>query len=110
MDEHAAPETLENCRATMQHDGGMAAMHHPDRMVGDLLALHGGMLLPALLSVALLLAIGLLITWLVLRRGVARHHDEARRALDLRYAAGQIDRDTYLGMRADLAEPASGGG
>jgi hypothetical protein len=46
--------------------------------------------------------------WVLQRRRAAGRDSEARQNLDLRYAQGQVDRDTYLRMRADPADGASG--
>jgi uncharacterized membrane protein len=64
------------------------------------------MLLVALAWVALLVAVGLAIGWLVFRRRPRQAGSEARDALDGRYARGELDRDTYLQMRSDLTDQA----
>lgn len=100
--EHTADEMLEHCRAMMHaHDTGADGV-----MSG--MPMEAGMLLAGLLWLALSVVISLTVVWVLQRRGAAGNDSEARRSLDLRYAQGEVDRDTYLRMRADLADGASG--
>lgn len=66
-----------------------------------------GMVLWGLIGLALLVLLVLGIVWLVRQlqapsRGSSSPDADALRALELRYARGEIDRDTYLAMRDDL--------
>ena len=69
----------------------------------------GGMaLFGSLLGLALLVLLVLAIVWLVRQLfGQQRHSTSgpngALEELELRYARGEIDRDSYLAIRADLA-------
>lgn len=99
--EHPTPEMLEHCRAMMHADGTGA-----HDTFGGMLPMGAGMLLAGLLWLAVV--ISLTVVWFLQRRGSVGRDTEARRSLDLRYAQGQVDRDTYPRMRADLADGASG--
>jgi putative membrane protein len=64
-----------------------------------------GMVLWWLIGIALLVLLVLGIVWLSRQIGSPRRQSpdgEALRELELRYARGEIDRDTYLAMRDDL--------
>ena len=66
-------------------------------------AMMAGMLLGLLVFAALLVAAGAFAGWVVGRRGQRPDAvDDARRELDVRYARGEVDRDTYLRVRSDL--------
>jgi putative membrane protein len=63
-----------------------------------------------ILCLAILVLIIVAVVWLIdrFRGGSARsggRASEALEELDRRYAKGEIDRDTYLQMRRDLAGP-----
>lgn len=93
---------LEQCRAMMEAMWGGGA----SSSMGGMMPMGSAMLLVALAWIALLVAVGLAIGWLVLRRRPRQAGSEARDALDVRYARGELDRDTYLHMRSDLTDPA----
>lgn len=65
-----------------------------------------GMLISGILGLALIVLVVVGIVWLVRQLG----HDGSRRwpersaiaALELRYARGEVDRETYLAIRHDL--------
>jgi putative membrane protein len=86
-------------------DGGMSAMHD-----GAMTTMGGGMMLIwSLVGIALvaLLVVGVL--WLTarIRPGAAPPEGGDRPALvelERRYARGEVDRETFLTMRADLLE------
>lgn len=65
-----------------------------------------GMLISAVLGIALIVLVIVGIAWLV--RQLGRDADRQRPGrtaltdLELRYARGEIDRDTYLAIRRDL--------
>ena len=62
----------------------------------------GGMMLLSFVWLALLPAAGAAIVWLIVH-GRARQTDpDARQVLDVQYARGELDRETYLRMRDDL--------
>jgi putative membrane protein len=64
-----------------------------------------GMLLWWLIGIALLVLLVLGIVWLSRQLGSPGNQSadgDALRELELRYARGDIDRDTYLAMRDDL--------
>jgi putative membrane protein len=64
-----------------------------------------GMVLWWLIGIALLVLLVLGIVWLSRQLGSPGRESpggEALRELELRYARGEIDRDTYLAMRDDL--------
>jgi putative membrane protein len=64
-----------------------------------------GMLLWWLIGIALLVLLVLGIVWLIRQLGSPGKQStdgDALRELELRYARGDIDRDTYLAMRDDL--------
>lgn len=104
MEKHTPDQILEHCRAmmAMMQDDGMGTIHQSDGMMGGMMPMSAGTLLVGLAWIALVVAIAATIVWLLLRHRVVGGIDAARRSLDLRYAQGQVDRDTYLGMRADL--------
>jgi uncharacterized membrane protein len=93
---------LEQCRAMMEAmlEGGASSW------MSGMMPMGSAMLLVALAWVALLVGVGLAIGWLVFRRRPRRAGSEARGALDVRYARGELDRDTYLEMRSDLTDQA----
>jgi len=68
-----------------------------------------GMFFVGLLSVALLVTIGVVFGWVIVRGRHPRIGADAREVLDSRYARGEIDRDAYLRMRTDLADRAPTG-
>lgn len=81
-------------------------------MMGGMMDCGGWMTLGWLLGIALLLLAVVGIIWITrhLLAGRARGTDERSQALeqlDLRYARGDIDRETYIAMRDDL-QPRSG--
>lgn len=63
-----------------------------------------GMFFIGLLWMTLLVAIGVVIGWLIIRGRHPRTGAGAHEILDSRYARGEIDRDAYLRMRSDLAD------
>jgi len=70
--------------------------------MGGMMPMGGGMMLISLVWLALLLSAGAAIGWLIVR-GRARQTDpNARQVLDVRYARGELDRETYLRTRDDL--------
>lgn len=79
---------------TLHMDGahGGAGMPTMDMM--------GGVLVASLLVCGLLIAVAVYAGWWLAGRN--REVDDARHDLDVRYACGQLDRDTYLRIRADL--------
>lgn len=97
---------LEQCRAMMEAMWEGGASSSMDGMMPMGGAMGGGMLLVALVWVALLVAVGLAIGWLVFRRRPRQAGSAAHDALDVRYARGELDRETYLGMRSDLTDQA----
>lgn len=103
-------EAARQCAAMMDAMHGMHGMHGgmmSMRDMGDMGGM-GGMVLFGLLwllivaAVAALLIFGGIWLW---RRGQPSGRTiapPAREMLDRRYAAGDLDRETYLRMRADL--------
>lgn len=83
---------------------GMSGMMSMDGMMGP------GMWVFGLLSVALVVAVGVGIGWLLFGRGRRTGQTGARHLLDSRYARGELDRDTYLRMRGDLVDSPSKAG
>ena len=65
-----------------------------------------GMLISAILGIALIVLVIVGIAWLVRQLGRDTDRQRPGRAalteLELRYARGEIDRDTYLAIRRDL--------
>lgn len=59
-----------------------------------------------LLRMTLLVAIGVLIVWLIVRGRHPRAAVDAREILDSRYARGELDRDAYLRIRTELTDSA----
>jgi uncharacterized membrane protein len=104
MDEHLA-----QCLAMMQEATGHAAT-----AMSGVMPMGGGMgmamLVVGLVLVALAFGAGAATGRLAARPREPRDSADARRVLDSRYAAGELDRDTYLRMRADLAYEAAGSG
>jgi putative membrane protein len=100
-------EMLEHCRAMMETMTGGDATS----WMASMMPMGGGigMLFGGLLSVALLVAIGVMLGLLIVRGRHPRAGADAREVLDSRYARGEIDRDAYLRMRTDLADRASTG-
>lgn len=98
----------------MPRDDGVDVRRHERQRLGVVDAGHDadggaigiGMPLIGLLWVALLVSIGLGLGWLLFRDGQRRAGAGAREVLGTRYARGELDRDSYLRMRADLAEQA----
>jgi len=71
--------------------------------MGGMMPMGGGMMIIGLAWLVLLLAVGAAIVWLIVR-GRGRQTDrDARQVLDVRYAGGELDRETYLRRRDDLA-------
>jgi uncharacterized membrane protein len=94
-------EMFEQCRALME-----TMMSGAGSWMGGRMPLGGGMVLIGLVWLTLLTASGIVIAWLILR-GRGRHNtNDARQVLDVRYARGELDREAYLGMRADLTDDA----
>jgi uncharacterized membrane protein len=94
-------EMFEQCRALMESMTSGAGS-----WMGGMLPMGGGMILIGLVWLTLLTASGIAIAWLILR-GRGRHTtNDARQVLDVRYARGDLDRDAYLRMRADLTDDA----
>lgn len=90
---------FEQCRALME-----TMMSDAESWMGGMMPMGGGMILIGLVCLTLLAAAVVLIAWLILR-GPGRGTDtDARQVLDVRYARGELDRETYLGMRADLTD------
>lgn len=65
-----------------------------------------GMLISAILGIALIILVALGIVWLARRLGreaqPPRQGRSALTELELRYARGEVDRETYLAIRRDL--------
>ncbi len=109
-------ETVQHCAAMMD------AMHGPhggaegDWAAGWMMGMGGmggmGMLAFTLLWLLIIAAVAALLifggVWLWRRRqpGTGTAVPSPREALDRRYAAGELDRETYLQARADLEAPA----
>jgi putative membrane protein len=97
-------EMLEQCRAMMEAmTGGEATswMASMMPMAGGM-----GMFFVSLLWITLLVAIGVVSGWVIVRGRHPGAGADAREVLDSRYARGEIDRDAYLRMRTDLADSA----
>jgi putative membrane protein len=97
-------EMLDQCRAMMEAmTGGDASS-----WMASMMPMGGGMgmFFVDLLSVALVVAIGVVVAWLMFRGRHPRVGADAREVLDTRYARGEVDRDAYLRMRTDLADRA----
>jgi len=97
---------LEQCRTMME---AMIGANGTSWMAG-MMPMGGSMGIGAifvgLIWMALPIAIGVVIGWLILR---GRHREigaDAQEILDSRYARGEVDRDAYLRMRSDLADRA----
>lgn len=106
-------EMLEQCRAMMDAMSGFMGTSHSTGMSGMMPM--GGVMGPSiwlfgLLSVALLAAVGVGVGWLLFARSRHRGDTDARHLLDSRYVRGELDRDTYLRMRSDLADAPSEAG
>jgi len=97
---------LEQCRAMMEAMMERGAASGMGGMMPSGGAIGSGMLLVTVLWITLVVAVGLAIGWLVFRRRPRQAGLEARDILDIRYARGELDRDTYLGMRSDLTDQA----
>lgn len=73
-------------------------------MMGGLM--WAGMLMSWILGVALIVLVVVGIVWLVRQLGNDRRRRRPDRSaidqLELRYARGEVDRDTYLAIRRDL--------
>jgi putative membrane protein len=98
---------LEQCRALMETmmSGAPSWMGGMMPLGGGMMPLGGGMMLIGLVWLILLVAASVLIAWLVLR-GRSPSTTDARKVLGVRYARGELDRETYLRMRADLTDHA----
>jgi putative membrane protein len=95
-------EMFEQCRALME-----TMVSGPGSWMGGMMPMGGGgMMLVGLVWLALLVAAGAAIVWLIIRGGGRSTDPDARQVLDVRYARGELDRETYLHMRADLADRA----
>lgn len=101
---------LEQCRAMMEHMSAAMSGSGSASWMPGMMPMGGamGMTMPflGLLWVTLLVSIGLGLGWLLFRGGNRQAGEGARDVLDTRYARGELDRDSYLRMRADLAERA----
>lgn len=108
MKHHTADDMLEQCRAMMgvMHGDGTAHMPQRDAMMGGMMQPEVGMLL-MLLLVGFVMAITVAILWLLVTRRRHGGTEDPRRILQLRYARGEVDRDTFLRMRADLVDGTS---
>jgi putative membrane protein len=95
-------EMLEQCRALME-----STMSGAGSWMGGMMPMGGWMMLVSLVWLGPLLAAIAAIVWLIARGRGPHTRPDARQVLDVRYARGELDRDTYLRMRADLAENAS---
>lgn len=95
-------EMFEQCRALME-----SMMSGAGSWMSGMMPMGGGMMLFGVVWVTtLLVASGVAIAWLILR-GRGRHTIiDPPQILDVRYARGELDRETYLRMRADLTDDA----
>ena len=91
---------FEQCRALME-----TMMSGTGSWMGGMMPM-GGMILIGLLWLTLLVAATVLIAWLILRGRGPSTDTDARQVLDVRYARGELDRETYVRMRADLTDHA----
>jgi len=98
-------EMFEQCRALME-----TMMSGAGSWMGGMMPMGGGMMLVGLVWLALLVAAGAAIVWLILRGRGRQTDPNARQVLDVRYARGELDRETYLRMRADLTDHAPAAG
>jgi uncharacterized membrane protein len=101
-------EMLEQCRAMME-----AMMSGVGSSMGGMMPMGGGMdFAMVLVSLAwlVLLAVAVAVAWLILHGRGRPAEPDSRRILDVRYARGELDRETFLVMRADLKDsaPATG--
>lgn len=92
-------EMFEQCRALME-----TMMSGAGSWMGGMMPMGGGIILIGLVWLTLLVAATVLIAWLILRSRGPRAETDARQLLDVRYARGELDRETYVRMRADLTD------
>lgn len=95
-------EMFEQCRALME-----SMMSGAGSWMGGMMPMGGWMMPVTLVWLAVLVVAGAAIAWLVLRGRGAETKPDARQILDVRYARGELDRETYLSMRADVTNHAS---
>ncbi len=104
-------EPARHCAAMMEMMQGAHGAAGGDSGAGWMMGMGGmgGMLAGGLLWVLMIaIFIALLVVggiWLLRRRepaGTSTQAQTARQTLDRRYAAGEMDRETYLLMRSDL--------
>jgi len=107
-------EAARHCAAMMETMHGAHGAAGGDSGAGWMMGMGGmggmgGMLAGGLLWVLIIvIVIALLVVggiWLLRRRepaGTSMPAQTARQTLDHRYAAGELDRETYLQMRSDL--------
>ena len=91
---------FEQCRALME-----TMMSGAGSWMG-MMPMGGGMILIGLVWLILLVAATVLLAWLILRGRGPSTATDARQVLDVRYARGELDRETYLRMRADVTDHA----
>jgi putative membrane protein len=92
---------FEQCRALMQ-----TMMSDAGPWMGGMMPMGGGMILIGLVWLILLVAATVFLAWLILRGRGPRTATDARQVLDVRDARGELDRETYVRMRADLTDHA----
>jgi putative membrane protein len=94
-------EMFEQCQAMME-----TMMSGAGSWMGGMMPMGGGLMLVGLVWLALLVAAGAAIVWLTLRGRGRQTDPKARQVLDVRYARGELDREMYLRMRADVTDHA----